>query len=177
MKNINFVNTLTHKQQYSLRRWWFLSSVLGVCILLAVTILHGLQLHQWYIFTTEHAALQREAHGMRTTMNTHESLRKEQQALQQKRAKADRVKQSLASVRARLIDIAAACATMQLETCKWHKNSVEITVGCRDGLCATQCVGQLRTVKGLNSIRLVSLSPRDGGTVLATMKAQLENEK
>jgi hypothetical protein len=174
MKNINFINALTRKQQYSLRRWWLLSWVLAGGILTVAGILHGLQVHQWYVLTAEHATFKQEVDGMRSTINAHESLRKTQQTLQQKKMKSDRIRQSLASIRARLTDIAAACAASQLETCKWHKNGVEIVLGCKNALCATQCVGQLQKVKGLGSIRLVSLSPRENGVVLATMKAQPE---
>jgi len=174
MKNINFVNALTRKQQYSLRRWWLLSWIVAGSVIIVAGVLHGLQLHQWYVLTAERATLQQEVDDMRSALNTHESLRKMQQALQQKKVKSDRIRQSLASMRARLTDITAACAASQLETCKWHKNAVEIVLGCKDALCATQCVGQLQKVKGLGSIRLVSLSPRENGMVLATMKAQLE---
>ena len=173
MKNINFVNTLSHKQQYALRRWWFLSVVLGIGILLVMSILHGLQVHHWYVLTAEYTVLAQQTQALRGTVQARELLSKEQKMLQQKKVKADRVKQSLALVHTRISQITAACATAQLETCKWHKNQVELVIGCKDAMAATQCVGQLQKINGLNTIRLVSLSPRENGAVLATMKAQL----
>ena len=110
---------------------------------------------------------------MRTTVQTHEMLSTEQKKLQQKKAKADRVKQSLAMVHARLTQITAACAAVSLEACKWDKDTVEIMVGCADVVSATRCVEQLQKINGLTTTRLVSLSPRQQGTLLATIKTQV----
>jgi hypothetical protein len=172
MKNINFINTLTHQQQYALRRWWLLSLVLSLSVLLVVGVLHGLQVHQWYLLTTEYTALLPEVEAVRTVAHRHEALSTAQKKLQQKKAKADRVKQSLALVHTRLTHITSACQTVSLEQCKWHKNQVEILVGCPDAPSATRVVEQVRKIDGLNAARLVSLSPRDQGTLLATIKAQ-----
>ncbi len=173
MKNINFINTLTRQQYYALRRWWLLSGVLCVGILLVMSVLHGLQLHQWYRLRIERETLASEVTGMRAALQEHDLLSKKQQHLQQKKVKADHVKESLVSLRARLIDLTTACAGSQLESCKWHKSSVEMVVGCKDALSATECVSKVQKIKGLTGMRLVSVSPQQQGMVLATMKAQL----
>jgi|GEM_PF-3475985 len=173
MKNINFINTLTHHQHYALRRWWLLSLVLCSGALLLIGVLHGLQMHQWYLLKTEYTALLPEVETVRTTAQTREVLSTAQKKLQQKKVKADRVKQSLDTVHARLTHITTACQGASVELCKWYKDQVEIVVACTDASSATRLVEQVRKIDGLDGARLVSLSPRDQGMLLATIKAQV----
>jgi len=46
-------------------------------------------------------------------------------------------------------------------------------VACTDASSATRLVEQVRKIDGLDGARLVSLSPRDQGMLLATIKAQV----
>ncbi len=174
MKNINFIKTLSIPQQRSLRQWWFVSCALGVLCGAVALCLHGLQIYQWYTLFKESQTLQAALNGMCEQMQVYQKAQTEQQLLQQKRTKCDRVTGGMLSVHNTLTAIRTACIGTVLQSCKWNKQNIELIVDTPTAAAVTTVLAQVQKVKGLEQLRLVSLHKGAQGRLIATLRAKLQ---
>lgn len=174
MKNINFIKTLSISQQKSLRQWWFVSCALSVLCGALVLCLHGLQIYQWHTLFKESQTLQTALNGMCGQVQIYQKAQTEQQLLQQKKTKCDRVTGGMLSVRDTLTSIRAACIGTGLQSCKSNKQNVELIFDTPTAAVATAVLAQMQKIKGLGQLRLVSLHKGAQDRHVATLRAKLQ---
>jgi hypothetical protein len=173
MKNINFIKTPSIAQRKIMSNWWFFSCGLGLIAVTVILFLHGLQVHQWYTLSREGTALGQNLNSLSGSMTLYDHACKERQLLQEKKAKCDKISDSISQLHSRIALIKTSCASSTITSCSWSKQQVELILELADALCVTTILAQLQKVKGLEQLRLVSVTPSKEHSVVATLRCKV----
>lgn len=158
MKHVNFINTCTPQQQYELRRWFILSTMLMACTLIGMSFFFLPQLYALYSTKKEITVLQSKTHNYSELTNTQMKLKTEQAALQKKQVKINHHRNEPNNPHPYLTSIITACGTdVHIEHVRKNKKDCEIVALFPTPERATDMIKQLSNTSQLTQLKLTSL--------------------
>jgi hypothetical protein len=157
MKPINFITTLSAKQQHALRMWWqFSLGVLGITTL-SIIVVQSKQLYTLYTAVRQHNNLHTQASIKRNELEPYNQLKQEETTLRTQRTKIDSIAHATERMSSLLAAVCATDKSVQVQTCTLNKKDFNIIMHTPDAHTALQEVARLRAIKQLDTIKLVSL--------------------
>jgi hypothetical protein len=175
MKPINFLRTLNHHQQKSLRRWAQITLATSAFVGIGITTLQSMQLYELYTAYTTCNTAQCTLNGIQTAINSQTDLDTEKSILQSKRTKLANTMSKLARTQEHLKAFQNYIyAPLNLQTYKLDKKHFEITATCGQLQDALRAVKQLEDYSSFKQVQLVSLeSYGDDQRLLVTIRGNI----
>jgi len=158
MKNINFITTLSPQQQYEIRRWFICSMLIVIFTLIAIGFFIIPQLHALYAMKQEITALEKKTKDYAQLTSTKDTLKKENETLQKKRAHLTKYLNQPSNPHTYLAAIINSCSTdVQLEQVRKNKKDLEITALFSTPESATIMIQKLSDTDLFATLKLTSL--------------------
>lgn len=175
MKPINFLQTLNHFQQKSLRRWTQFTLISTTLVLMNIIVLQSMQLYELYTTYTTCTSAQCTLNGLQTAINTQTQFDSEKNLLETKKRKLTTSMHKLKQTQSHLRAIRDYIhAPLSLQTCKLDKKHFEITATCGQIQDALGAIQQLEDYPSFKQVELVSLeSYGDSERLLVTIRGNL----
>ena len=176
MTPINFITTLSAKQQRTLRTWWRFSLVVFFGVATGIVALQSMQLYALYKTFSEHIYVQEQVRTVQDELKPYTALKKEEEALRAQQTKIDHIYHSAERSRLLLAALYATDQSVHIKSCKLDKTSFELIVQGANTESALNEIKRLRVVKQFHEIKLVSLSQsRKDASMIATIQGKIRN--
>jgi len=157
MKQINFITTLTPQQQYEIRRWCIISSLITITILIAIICYFAPQLYALHIIKKEIATLKMKTKEYATLSNTKNTLKKEHDVLQEKIQRINNYIVTPKNPHTYITSIIHACKPTKLESIRSNENDIELIVLCPSTESATTATQTLSDTNLFDNVKISSL--------------------
>jgi len=175
MKDINFVKTLSPKQQHNLRRWASFSFGLFSIMIIAVLALQVPQLITLKEIKSEYQSLAQNISAANTTLTHNQTLKNKVGCLGKQCSTINTLACATQTPRTCINSIVNACGpTIYLQACNLKNKCLEICAQCNGIQQATYFLEQLTQHTVFSDLKLVSLQPAPGNFVSFTIKGNIE---
>ncbi|MDP3889007.1 MAG: PilN domain-containing protein [bacterium] len=161
MKGINFITTLSPKEQRAMQRWFIATMSVSIVVLLGIGYVQIKQLHRLFEVKKEKTSLSHGTIAFQASSTRKEKLQ-QQLSMQKKRlAKISKHQTNPKNPHDILMTITDACskATMQLESFSMHKHAIELTGQCTQPEQALSLINNLNNSTLFQQVTLVSMQP------------------
>jgi Tfp pilus assembly protein PilN len=158
MKKINLITTLSPEKQYEIRRWFWVTIFLSVCI---IAVGAYFVLPQVIIYRSLHkdiARLRQQTKQYGVLASAQDTLKKEHDELHVREAKINARVQQKKNPHQHITEIVHACGDgVQLHTIRFNKKEVEMTIMCPTAEHAQVFVKRLVASSHFSHVKMTSL--------------------
>lgn len=158
MKKINLITSLSPEKQYEIRRWFWVTIFLSVCI---VAIGAYFMFPEVVIYRSLHkdiARLRQQTKQYGTLTGAQDTLKKEHDEAHIRQTKINAHAQQKKNPYQQIVEIVQACGDgVQLEAVKFNKKNIEITITCPTAEHTQIFVKRLVTSPYFSQIKMTSL--------------------
>ena len=162
MKKINMITTLSPEKQYEIHRWFCITLFLVLCTLAVGAYFMVPQIMLYRTLQKEVTALRQHTKDYASQMSTKDNLKKEYDEVRMREAKISSYKQQKKNPYQHVTEIVAASGTeVQLESMKFDKKDVEISVLCPTAEHARAFLKRLSVSPNFSHMKMISLQ-QDG---------------
>ncbi len=176
MKDINFIKTLSAKEQHNLHRWIiFSASIIGLTIV-AIALLQIPQLYTLNQIKKEYQQLTRNIHNANTQLTQNQSLKNRMCCLGDQCKTIDSLGCITQKSHTCMECITNACGdTITIETCTIQNKKFTLAAHCAHIQQATQFIQQLQNNNNLSAVQLISLQPSSGNQISFNIKGSINS--
>ncbi len=158
MKNNNLINTISPTQQYAIRRWFILSTLLLSATIIVIIVLEIPQLYALQSIKKENIALRAQTEPFDQVMAEQHKLQQEEQQCRKKQEVINKYQQELDHLIDNLSHIIhARRPDCRIESLQIKNHDLELTARCAQPQQATDFIAQLAESKQFRNLRLTSL--------------------
>jgi Fimbrial assembly protein (PilN) len=174
MKDINFIKTLSAKEQYALRKWSIFSFGMLGLVIIAITILQIPQLSMLNHTKKEHVRLSHNINNTNIQITQSQNLKNRMCCLGDQCKTIDTFACATHMPHTCMSSITNACTNgITLQTCSLQNKTVALTAQCANVQQATHFVQQLQKDTHFSHVQLASLQPASGNFVTFTIKGNI----
>src|SRR5438552_2018742 len=131
MKKVNLINTLSPHKQYEIHRWFWMTVLLCVCVILIGSYFIVPQIITYRSLKKESAGLAHTTKEHGAFVSAKEMLKKEYYELHTREAKINNYKQQKKNPHSHVAEIVQLCGnTIQLQSVKLNKKEIEMEIMC-----------------------------------------------
>ncbi len=158
MKNNNLINTISHTQQYAIRRWFIISTLLLSATIIVIIVLEIPQLYALQSIKKENIALYAQTAPFDQVMAEQHKLQQEEQQCREKQKVINQYRQELTHLIDNLSHIIhASTSDIMIESLQIKNHHFELTARCTQPQQATNFITQLSQAEQFGNLRLTSL--------------------
>ena len=171
MKDINFIKTLSVKEQHGLRKWaTFSCGMLGL-VFIAIALLQIPQLNTLNKTNKEYQQLAQNVDVIHTRITQNQNLKSKMCCLGDQCKTIDALRCATKTPHECIQCISDACRNdIELNTCTIQNNSFQLTAQCKNVQQATHFMQLLKKDNHFSSVQLTSLQPIAGNFITCTIK-------
>ncbi len=176
MKDINFIKTLSAKDQHGLHRWITFSVSMIVLIIIAIALLQIPQLHTFNQIKKEYQQLTRAIHNVNTQITQNQNLKSKMYCLGGQCKTIDNLACATQKYHTCMQCITNACSNIiALQTCNVQNKKLTLTAQCAHVQQAIHFVEQLAQQPTFANVQLLSLQPMPGSLVAFKIKGTINS--
>jgi len=158
MKNNNLINTISPTQQYAIRHWFIISSLLLSATIIVIIVLEIPQLYALQSIKKENTALRAQTEPFDQVMAQQHKLQQEEQQCRKKQEVINQYHEQLDHLIDNLSHIIHACRPdCRIESLQIKNNHFELTARCTQIQHATDFITQLSESKQFRNLSFTSL--------------------
>ncbi len=158
MKNNNLINTISQTQQYAIRRWFTISTLLLSATIIVIILLEIPQLYALQSIKKENTLLRAQTEPFDQVMAEQHKLQQEEQQCREKQEVINQYHEQLDHLIDNLSHIIhARTSDCRIESLQIKNNHFELTARCTQPQKATNFITQLSESKQFRNLRLTSL--------------------
>ncbi len=162
MKNNNLINTISHTQQYAIRRWFIISTLLLSATIIVIIVLEIPQLYALQSIKKENTTLSAQTEPFDQVMAQQHKLQQEEEQCRKKQEVINQYQEQLEHLIDNLSHIIHAhTPDCRIESLQIKNNHFELTARCTQVQHATAFTAQLSESKQFHNLRLTSLQQTD----------------
>lgn len=158
MKKVNFIMSLSPQKQYAIRRWFWVTTFLGMCSVILGAYFIVPQLLTYRALHKEIGALREKTKEYSNGVKTRDTLKAEHELIRVRAKKIDDYNESPKNPHQYVAAIIASCGDgAVLEAVRFNKKECELTILCSTPEHATVFIKRLSASDLFTGVKLVSL--------------------
>ncbi len=159
MNSINFIKTLSPKQQYALARWYTVSITLTACTILGIASAQIHQLYTLYGIHNQQTTLQQQTAPSTQQLKYHEHLKEQEKLLAHKQTTIASISHNQRHMHAYIASIIAAVGAENITSLAFNDAAITIIAHCNDAPAALGYLKHLQSAEHFSHIKLIALQP------------------
>lgn len=158
MKKINCITSLPLDKQYEIRRWFWITILIAVIMMITGGCFLIPQIDRYLSLTKEIALLRKKKESYASANQHSNILKKEYDELSLRENKINSYTQQGKNPLSHIAYIVQTCgSTIQIESIRFNKKSFEVEVLCTDSQQAQLLVQNLSASPGFSQVKMISL--------------------
>jgi hypothetical protein len=176
MKDINFIKTLSAKEQHGLRTWAMFSFSMLSLVFVAIALLQIPQLSTLNQTKKEYLKLSQNIHTTNTRLTQNQTLKNKMYCLGDQCKTIDKLACAAKTPWSCMSYITNACSnSITLQSCNLQNKHVALTAQCTNVQQATHFLQELQKDSKFSNVQLTSLQPAPGNFVTFTIKGTVNS--
>ena len=175
MKSINFITTLSAKQQTEIRRWFIATATMIIVGIFTMVCYFAPQLHALYLIKKEIAGFKEKTKTYISTVQQKNTLKKEHISLQQKKDKIQTYLLTPHNPHHYLTTLVQLCHNaITIQHIRNDKKDIELTLTCPTAEQATTLIQEITNTGLFSNTKLTSLQQHDKNGYTCIIKSSIK---